>query len=87
VMFRMGERRALARRANRDQPLGALCNLPGDERAKRLLVDPAIAERCHKSGHRSLKTGGSGHEQKSLKSTRRHTDAALYRPDESRPHR
>ena len=41
----MGKRRALAGRADRHQPVRARGDLPVDQRAKAVLVDPAVLER------------------------------------------
>ena len=50
VVLFMGERRALARGADRHQPVGALGDLPIHQLAERALVESAVLERRHQRG-------------------------------------
>ena len=49
-VFVVGERRAFAGRADRNEPIGAFGNLPIDELAESFLVDCAVLERRHERG-------------------------------------
>ena len=46
----MGQRRAFARGADRDEPVGALGDLPIDQVAERFLVDRTVLERGDERG-------------------------------------
>ncbi len=57
------ERRALAGGAHRNQPIGALGDLPIDQVAERLLVQRAVAEGSDERGERALEARLDGHDR------------------------
>ena len=58
----MGQGRALARGAYRDQTAGALGNLPIDQTAKSFLIERAIAEGSDERGKRAPEARPDGHD-------------------------
>src|SRR5581483_691127 len=71
------KRRALAGRADRDEPLGAFRDLPFDMISKRFLVQFAVLERCDQRRERSTEL--------LLQPRRGSHDAILSRPDGPTP--
>jgi soluble lytic murein transglycosylase len=55
----MGERRALSRRADRDEPVRAFGDLPLDQRFERLVIHLTALERRDERGHGSFEHRGS----------------------------
>jgi hypothetical protein len=61
MMLFMRQRRALAGRADRDEAVRAVGDLPVDMGAERRLVKRAVLERRDQRGHRALESGFRGH--------------------------